>query len=173
MRFQTPSIIAIVACVEGVLSAATNFHLYAYGTGLPTGLTLFYGNGLAYVSLDAPSSASNAANVIMSMTGNKLVVSADSVASQPYFYIGANADGDNLKTVGFASTPPPGAISSGFGLFGGGVYSNQNTGSLLMNFVATPTNEKDVYLVKWNAGTDKPTGTNVPISLRTEAPIAV
>jgi hypothetical protein len=67
-------------------------------------------------------------------------------ASRPRLYIGADA-GD-LKSVGFAfanETHEAGAIDTGFGLFGGWAFNNIKDGAIEMNFVATPTNETDVY----------------------------
>lgn len=61
-------------------------------------------------------------------------------------YIGAEV-GD-IKSVGFAAgneRTADGATVAGFGLFGGWAFNNVNAGAIEMNFVASPTNETDVY----------------------------
>lgn len=65
--------------------------------------------------------------------------------SQPSMYIGTDA-GDT-KTVGFVSEDniSKDTIVTGFGLFGGWAYNNQNSGAIEMNFIATPANEPGLY----------------------------
>ena len=79
----------------------------------------------------------------------KFVVAANGTtewASQPTMYIGADEGG--IKSVGFEfdnGTMANGAIDTGFGLFGGWAFNNIKAGAIEMNFVATPTNETDIY----------------------------
>jgi hypothetical protein len=41
-----------------------------------------------------------------------------------------------------------------------------------MKFIATPTNETDIYLIKWDAGGTKASD-DVAVSLRTQAPVSL
>ncbi|KAH7390704.1 hypothetical protein BKA66DRAFT_607726 [Pyrenochaeta sp. MPI-SDFR-AT-0127] len=175
MRFHLSLITVLVAFVHGTVSATDNFTLYAYGKGLQSGLQLVYGDGQAYIGLKLPSFAVQATNIKLSLTDDaKLIATPDSTASwssEPSLYIGAD-DGD-LKKIGFSAgneTIPDGAIVAGFGLFGGWAYNSEHAGAIEMKFVASPTNETDVYQVKWNVAGTKVTGGDIPISLRTEAP---
>lgn len=91
----------------------------------------------------------------------KFVVTANRTTgwtSQPSMYIGADA-GD-IKSVGFKhdnETNKDGAIVAGFGLFGGWAFNNDQAGTVKMDFVATPTNETDVYqYVHQRVVNDKP-----------------
>lgn len=66
--------------------------------------------------------------------------------SELSLYIGAD-DGD-LKAVGFLGdndTVPDGAIVAGFGLFGGWAFNSEHSGAIEMNFIASPTTDKDIY----------------------------
>ncbi|KAF2625169.1 hypothetical protein BU25DRAFT_460641 [Macroventuria anomochaeta] len=174
MLFQFFSVVALLACAQGVLSAVSNFSLYAYGDNLPAGLKLFYADGRAYLGPKAPTFAAEAVNVTLALTDDlRFVASPEgdvSWSKQPSMYIGADA-GD-MKTVGFILEDeiPDGVTVKGFGLFGGWAYNNQKAGAIEMNFVASPANEAGLYQIKWNAASTKVAGDHVPISLRTEAP---
>ncbi|KAF2819689.1 hypothetical protein CC86DRAFT_471788 [Ophiobolus disseminans] len=177
MQFQLSSIAALLACANSAFAATiNNFTLYAYGKDIQAGMKMYYGDGKAYVGLKAPSFVSEAVDITLSNTDDqKFVVTANGTTgwkSHPSMYIGAET-GD-VKSVGFKfdnETKADGAIVTGFGLFGGWAYNNIEAGAIEMSFVATPTNETDVYQVKWNAAGTKVTGNDVPISLRTEAPV--
>lgn len=45
MLFRCASIITLLICAQGALSAGSNFSLYAYGDKLPTGMKLFHADG--------------------------------------------------------------------------------------------------------------------------------
>lgn len=83
MLYQLYLVTVLVACVDSVVSAQ-NFSLYAYGTGITSGLQLFYGDGQssvasqderltipkgqAYVGTSAPSFLSQAVNITRTLT---------------------------------------------------------------------------------------------------------
>lgn len=84
-----------------------------------------------------------------------------------------NTTTDAFEPVGFTtsnSTLSTGEVTDGFGLYGGWAYYAGDSGTVEMNFFASPTNKTDVYLVKWNAASTTPTDA-VAISLRTVAPV--
>lgn len=54
-----------------------------------------------------------------------------------------------VEPVGFAlanETLRDGKTTSGFGLYGGWAFHKQNSSAIEMKFIATPTNETDIYL---------------------------
>ncbi|KAF2027241.1 hypothetical protein EK21DRAFT_115009 [Setomelanomma holmii] len=166
------SVLAYATCT---IASVPNFSLYAYGKDLQSGLKLYYGDGLAYVGLQAPSFVTEAVNITLSLTDDEKFVAMPGGtvewSSQPTMYIGANS-GD-LKVVGFTvgnETASTNSTVDGFGLFGGWAFNNMDAGEIEMKFVASPTNETNVYQVKWNAASTKVSGSDVPISLRTAAP---
>lgn len=62
-----------------------------------------------------------------------------------------------------------GNTTEGFGLYEGYAFHLSSDGAVEMQFYASPTEEEDVYLVKWKG--DSATATDgVPIALRTAAP---
>lgn len=54
-----------------------------------------------------------------------------------------------MNAVGFVAgneTAPDGATVTGFGLYGGWAFHRDDSSSIEMKFIASPTNETDVYL---------------------------
>ncbi|KAJ4303507.1 hypothetical protein N0V90_002403 [Kalmusia sp. IMI 367209] len=163
---------AFAACIANVVSEETDFQLFAYGKTEKSGLQLFYGDG------GTPSFVKEAVNITLSMTDDdtKFIAKADSTvswSSSPTMYVDLTDGAAN--PVGFVTdngTLPSGATVVGFGLYGGWAFHKQNDSALEMKFLATPTNETGIYLVKWNAATTKASD-DIPISLRTQAPVAL
>lgn len=68
-------------------------------------------------------------------------------ASQLTMYV--DTTGGSLNTVGFVKgneTVQGSGTTSGFGLYGGWAFHKNSEEAIEMKFVATPTNETDIYL---------------------------
>ena len=67
--------------------------------------------------------------------------------TQPTLYVDLNAGtNDPLGFVGDNEKPPSGATVTGFGLYGGWAFHRNNGEPIAMKFLASPTNETNVYL---------------------------
>ncbi|OCL07333.1 hypothetical protein AOQ84DRAFT_440255 [Glonium stellatum] len=157
----------------------TTFKLYAYGPNITNGLRFFYGDGQAYIGSSAPPSVTQAVNITLTSTDSDttFLVNADSATtnwtSQPMMYIDTTTNA--FEPVGFTTsntTLSEGEVTEGFGLYGGWAFHLNDAGTVDMNFYASPTEENDVYLVKWNAASTKATD-GISIALRTEAPMVI
>ncbi|KAF2640243.1 P-loop containing nucleoside triphosphate hydrolase protein [Massarina eburnea CBS 473.64] len=147
------SLLALVAAsVETVLAAdVPSFKLYAYGTGIKSGLRLFYGDGHAYVGHTAPTFVKEAVNITITANENSTeFVAAPDVTveweSSPTLYVDTTAGA--INPIGFIKqneTLPEGATAIGFGLYGGWAYHRQEESDIQMKFIATPTNETGIY----------------------------
>ncbi|KAF2445481.1 hypothetical protein P171DRAFT_430892 [Karstenula rhodostoma CBS 690.94] len=176
MFCRIPFIVVFAACVSSAVSETLEFNLFAYGKLASSGLQLFYGDGQAYVG-GAPSFVKESVNISLVMVegGDKFVARANTTSpawpTEPTMYVDLT-EGAAIS-VGFTTdnkTLPDGATSVGFGLYGGWVFHKQDDADIEMKFLATPTNETGIYLVKWNAASTK-TRDAIPISLRTQAPV--
>ncbi|KAF2195355.1 hypothetical protein K469DRAFT_722603 [Zopfia rhizophila CBS 207.26] len=160
------------------MSATSNFSLYAYSTDITPGLKLFYGDGQAYVGTHPPSFVLQSVNISLSETdeSTEFVATPDRAmdwASQPTMYIDTTSDAFN--PVGFTignETVDNSSTVTRFGLYGGWAFHRDDEGIVEMKFYATPINETDIYLVRWNAGSSK-TVDRISISLRTVALIII
>ncbi|KAF2687907.1 hypothetical protein K458DRAFT_414976 [Lentithecium fluviatile CBS 122367] len=171
-------LVALAACAESVVSAGVEFHLYAYGNGIKSGLQLFYGDGQAYVGASAPTFVTEAVNITLSQAeeGTEFVATPDTTVdwdSEPTMYIDTTEGA--INAVGFVKgneTLGDGETTTGLGLYGGWAFHKVENSTIEMKFIATPTNESDIYLIKWNAGGTKASD-EVAVSLRTQAPVSL
>ncbi|KAF2267367.1 hypothetical protein CC78DRAFT_577078 [Lojkania enalia] len=178
MIFELSFLAVLLARVECAVSSQSNFSLYAYGTGLNPGLRLFYGDGHAYVGSKAPSFISQAVNITLSEKGDdaQFVATPERTvgwAAQPTMLV--DMDTNSFDPVGFTwgnETLDNSSSTVGFGIYGGWAFHRNDEGTIEMKFYATPTNESDVYLVKWNGGETKSVD-GISISLRTQAPVVI
>ncbi|KAF1979902.1 hypothetical protein BU23DRAFT_108213 [Bimuria novae-zelandiae CBS 107.79] len=180
MYCKLPLLTALAACITSVVSEDLGFPLFAYGKVAKSGLRLSYADGLAYIG-GFPSFAKEAVNITLSLAegDDKFVAkgnstgTAPSLSSKPTMYVDVTEGASN--PVGFTTdneTLPSGATAVGFGLYGGWVFHKQQNSSLEMKFIATPTNETGIFLVKWNAAATKASD-DIAISLRTQVPVAL
>ncbi|KAF2711637.1 hypothetical protein K504DRAFT_523069 [Pleomassaria siparia CBS 279.74] len=178
MVFERSLLALLFVCANKAVTAqSSNFSLYAYGTDITPGIRLFFGDSLAYVGHSAPTFVKEAVNVTMShiTTDNQFLATPDGTlagVTQPALYIDTTEGANN--PVGFASTDdmPTGGNDTGFGLYGGWAYHLDNDGTIAMNFLASPTNETGIYLVKWKTSGATKASSEVAISLRTVSPVA-
>ncbi|KAF2661806.1 hypothetical protein K491DRAFT_687202 [Lophiostoma macrostomum CBS 122681] len=179
MIFKVSLYAALLACIGTATSNQhmTDFKLYAYGSGLKPGLRLFYGDGLAYIGEKTPSFVTEAVNVTFSesVDGTEFVAKPDTSTAwdQELLYVVNSTDA--FDSVGFATDGDNGTSSnttSGFGLYGGWAFHQNGDGKIQMKFYATPTDDEDIYLVKWSAGGTQTSG-DTPIALRTMAPTVI
>ncbi|KAF2799929.1 hypothetical protein K505DRAFT_229909 [Melanomma pulvis-pyrius CBS 109.77] len=176
MVFKRSLLALFLVCVDKAVYAQSNFSLYAYGKGIEPGLQLFYGDGQAYLGSSAPSFVSQAVNVSSGedaefvATPNRTV---DGWSAEPTLFIDLTEGANN--PIGFVKKNESlgsGSTVSGFGLYGGWAFHKDDGGPIAMKFLASPTNETGIYLVKWNAGATR-ADDDVPISLRTLAPVPI
>lgn len=50
MQSKLSIFVALLACTQSALAAATNFSLYAYGKELPVGMKMYYGDGMSTIA---------------------------------------------------------------------------------------------------------------------------
>ncbi|OJD30711.1 acyl-synthetase [Diplodia corticola] len=151
---------------------ADSFKLYAYGSDIPEGLSVFIADGVAYAGTDVPADATSIANITLSTedsTSGTWTVTTDSGDS---FAWGITNSGGDLETVGIVNSTTT-MTTSGFGLYGAWAYHLSDAGEIQMNYRAVPTGTEGLYAIKWAAASTTVDDSALLINLRTASPVPI
>ncbi|KAL9084161.1 MAG: hypothetical protein Q9165_008209 [Trypethelium subeluteriae] len=158
--------------------ALTIGRLYGYGTNI-SGLPLFYGDGVAYLGQNAPSSVSTAMNLtfLHPSTSNKSVI-ADPLDSNttdstpPSLFI--NAVPNAVEPAGFITVDNTtnSTTETDFIIFGSALYFKNSSGPIQAQFYASPTDTDGTYVLKWNTNNIVESD-SVPVTVKNIAPPAI
>ncbi|OBT58233.1 hypothetical protein VE04_01301 [Pseudogymnoascus sp. 24MN13] len=192
MLFNSKFIAALLAIPGATSSNAadpidpSNLSLYAYGRNI-SGLTVFYGDGLAYIGSTPLNGASVASNITFSTTDPASETATWNVTSTnaafsttPLLYI---VPTDSAFTqVGFYgssnnSSLPTGGVTTGFVLFGNYLSYIASDGTMQQQFWAQATDTIGTWKLMWNAGGEGGVTadgyTITPVSIKIRAPLVI
>ncbi|KFY81323.1 hypothetical protein V500_11531 [Pseudogymnoascus sp. VKM F-4518 (FW-2643)] len=187
--FKPAALLAILGatlCEAADSVSASNLTLYAYGRNI-TGLTVFYGDSLAYIGTTPPSGASVASNITFSTTDTTSetatwnITSTNSVFSTtPSLYIVPT--NNTFSQVGFYnssnnSSLPTGGVTTGFFLFGNYLSYIASDGTMQQQFWAQATDINGTWKLMWNAGGEGGVTADgymiTPVSIKNRAPLVI
>ncbi|KAI5794995.1 hypothetical protein EDC01DRAFT_787847 [Geopyxis carbonaria] len=180
-------LLATILCTAGLAAAGAtgsvqnyrrattddSFQLYAYGTNI-SGLSIFYGDGLAYIGNMSPPTLDIATNVtFMPSPKNETIWAAtpvnSSVAAKEWtFYI--DPPTGNIGFVNSTGGAPDGAITTGFGFYGhNAIHVDANGGVNTLFWAAPMAGVEGTWRLLWNVSDDG----NIPVAVKDMAPIVL
>ncbi|PLB54038.1 hypothetical protein P170DRAFT_397042 [Aspergillus steynii IBT 23096] len=159
---------------NSVLAASASFGLYAYGDNIG-GLQMYYADGNAVVSKQAPTSANSSAPVIFTHDKDGLIGNPNSTdsANKPDFsnaslFVPGSSAEDHQ--VGFTDDPGTNQVTNKFVWYGNFLMVEDDSGEYTSLFTvkksSSSTNDGE-YSLQWNVTDDEEV---IAISMRSIAP---